>query len=63
MDHITAQLKQGITKKTELENYTSINNPASLKHFTLVLLGNRCRNSSQCKIEARPPAEHPERRA
>lgn len=43
--------------------YTSRNNPASLKHFTLVVLGNNSLNSSQCSIDAKPPAEHPERRA
>lgn len=46
-----------------IRNYASRNNPASLRHFTLVLPGNKSWNSSQCKIEARPPAEHPERRA
>jgi hypothetical protein len=44
-------------------NYTSRNKPASLRHFTLVVLGNKSLNSSQCRIEARPPAEQPERRA
>lgn len=43
--------------------YASRNNPASLRHFTLVVPGNEFRKSSQCKIDARPPAEHPERRA
>lgn len=44
-------------------SYASINIPASAKHLTLVLPGNKELNSSQCKIDARPPAEHPERSA
>jgi len=47
----------------EIKAYASRNNPASLKHLTLVFLGNNARNSSQCSIVASPPAEHPERRA
>jgi hypothetical protein len=43
--------------------YESRNNPASLKHFTLVFLENNSRNSSQCSIADNPPAEHPDRRA
>lgn len=43
--------------------YASRNKPASLKHFTLVVLGKKSLNSSQCKMDAKPPAEHPERRA
>jgi len=43
--------------------YESRNNPASLRHFTLVVLGNNSRNSSQCIIVAKPPAEHPDKRA
>lgn len=35
--------------------------PASEMHFTLVAAGRRARNLSQCKIEANPPAEQPER--
>lgn len=43
--------------------YASRNTPASLKHLTIVDGGNKSLNSSQCNIDARPPAEHPERRA
>lgn len=43
--------------------YASRNIPASLKHFTFVVFINRSLNSSQCNMDARPPAEHPERRA
>jgi len=49
--------------EVQLATYTSRNNPASLRHFTLVVCGKNPRNSSQCKIVARPPAEHPESRA
>lgn len=47
----------------QLATYASRNNPASLRHLTLVVIGKRPRNSSQWIIVANPPAEHPERRA
>lgn len=47
----------------QYKTYASRKNPASLKHFTLVDVGNKVRNSSQCIIDARPPAEHPDKRA
>lgn len=43
--------------------YASRKKPASLRHLTRVVCGNKSLNSSQCSIEARPPAEHPDRRA
>lgn len=46
-----------------VKTYASMNIPASAKHLTLVFLENKPLNSSQCKIEARPPAEHPDRSA
>jgi len=45
------------------KTYASRKKPASLKHFTLEDSGNKLLNSSQCIMDARPPAEHPERSA
>ena len=47
----------------ELITHTSKKNPASLKHFTLVFLGRYPVKLSQCKKDAKPPAEHPESKA
>nr|XP_027186522.1 ATPase 10, plasma membrane-type-like [Cicer arietinum] len=56
-------VKKGSISILQLVAYKSRNKPASLRHFTLVVLGKRPRNSTQCIIVVRPPAEHPERRA
>lgn len=37
--------------------------PASAKHFTLVPIGKRALKLSQCSIDVKPPAEHPDRTA
>lgn len=37
--------------------------PASAKHLTFAVAGRRLRNLSQCRMEANPPAEQPERSA
>lgn len=55
--------KRCVNKSMSYYTYASRNKPASLRHFTLVVLGNKFLYSSQCKMAARPPAEHPERRA
>ena len=36
---------------------------ASAKHFTLVPMGKRTLKLSECSIEAKTPAEHPDRTA
>lgn len=40
-----------------------MNKPASARHLTVVCGGNINLKLSQCKIDAKPPAEHPERSA
>lgn len=41
-------------------SYALIKYPASAKHFTLAPIGRRALKLSQCRIEANPPAEHPD---
>ena len=54
------KFKLSITHILEISNSFEINLP---NQFTLVDLGNMLLDSSQCIMDARPPAEHPERRA
>lgn len=49
-------------QNVQYSTYPSKKYPASEKHLTFVVDGNRSWNLSQCSIAARPPAEHPERR-
>jgi len=43
--------------------YMSTKKPASLMHFTTLALGKAALNLSQCRMEDKPPAEQPPRRA
>jgi hypothetical protein len=45
------------------ETYSSRKNPASLRHFTLAFSGKYLVKLSQCKKDAKPPAEQPESKA
>jgi hypothetical protein len=52
-----------ISQYQECRAYPSRKNPASKKHLTFDVARSKSQNLSQCSIAARPPAEHPERRA
>lgn len=49
--------------RANMHAYSSRKNPASLKHFTLVFSGKYLVKLSQCRKDAKPPAEQPESKA
>ena len=66
--NILSSIENNISPKQKRQKlkrftYASRNIPASLKHFTFVERRNRSLKSSQCRVEANPPAEQPESRA